>query len=72
MASRKMMMVSLEAQRASMDILIAGLDVCRVLNEKAISLILQFGILKKLVTSFMLKLFYFLFIDVVEFLIRLS
>ena len=39
------------ALRANMDILITGLDVCHFLNENAISLILQYGILEKLLKS---------------------
>ena len=41
---------NLEALRANMDILISGLFVCHVSNEKAISLILQYEVLKKVVT----------------------
>ena len=35
---------------ANMDVLIAGLDVYHIFSEKAISLILQYGILEKVVT----------------------
>ena len=38
---------NLEALRMNMDILVTGLGVCHIFNEKAISLILQYDILEK-------------------------
>ena len=38
---------NLKVMHTNIYILNAGLDVCRIFNEKAISLILQYGILEK-------------------------
>ena len=40
----------MEALNTNKGILITRLDVCHILNERAISLILQYGIVEKLVT----------------------
>ena len=51
MASGEMKEENLEALHANMDILITGLDFVMFLNEKAISQIVKYGILEKLVTQ---------------------